>query len=119
MSSLPQIPEIPPPARRVVTGHDGQGKSAVIYDDSEGHILFMENGSRMHTPWFSDSVPVDCSPITAKDSSPHKNFLAANEGSSCVILTAPPGAFFPMNITKSCDYAVILEEIELELGERY
>ncbi|KAF8590201.1 hypothetical protein K439DRAFT_1628101 [Ramaria rubella] len=112
--------QISPLARRVITGHSENRESKVIYDDHQGHVTIMPNGLRLQTLWFTDAVPVDCSLATAKDPSLHKKFLTTNVGSTCMIVSRPPGGSSPMHITKSCDYAVILEGevlLETENGE--
>ncbi|KAF8513612.1 hypothetical protein JB92DRAFT_2922570 [Gautieria morchelliformis] len=106
-----------PFSRRIITGHDDNGKSKVLYDDTKGNIEIMPNGTtRFHTVWFTDNVPADCSSVTNGDPTGNKTFRVANDGSVCTIVFMGPGSKAPMHRTKSIDYAVILEgEIELEL----
>ncbi|KAF8590200.1 hypothetical protein K439DRAFT_1612192 [Ramaria rubella] len=115
-TSHSEVSEISPLARRVITGHDEDGKSKVIYNDNQGHELVMPNGSRLQTLWITDAVPVDCSLATAKDPTLDNTKRLTNIGGSmCIMVSMRPGGSSPMHITKSCDYGVILEgEIVLE-----
>lgn len=51
------------PIRRVVTGHDGGGRSCVIYDSSAPNVNPKPNrtGSGMTDIWVFDSCPIDIS----------------------------------------------------------
>ncbi|KIJ22869.1 hypothetical protein M422DRAFT_276647 [Sphaerobolus stellatus SS14] len=105
-----------PLPRRVVTGNASDGTSKILYDDQGGNILNLESGGKFHSPWWTDSVPADCSTATYEDPTGHRDFFVSNKGSVATFVWVPPNAAVTIHTTKSMDYGLILEgEIKLEL----
>ncbi|KAF8500598.1 cupin domain protein [Hysterangium stoloniferum] len=109
-------------SRRIVTGVDPEsGKAKVLQDDTVGHIHTLPSGSIFQTVWFTDEVPVDCSPNTNEDPSGNKTFQISNNGTVGTFVSMAPGGRAPMHKTKSIDYGILLEgelELELDSGEK-
>ncbi|KAF8528681.1 hypothetical protein JB92DRAFT_2862109 [Gautieria morchelliformis] len=111
-----------PVSRRLITGHDNNGKSKVLYDDAKGKSIVTPNGTtRIHNVWLTESVPADCSSKTSEDLTPNKPFGSPNDGSVCSVVTMVPGSKSPMHRTKTIDYGIVLEgvlELELDNGDK-
>ncbi|KIJ40894.1 hypothetical protein M422DRAFT_256082 [Sphaerobolus stellatus SS14] len=104
-----------PLPRRVVTGNASDGTSKILYDDQGGNILNLEDGGKFHSPWWTDSVPADCSTATNEDPTGHRDFLFRTKD-QLLLLGCYIRVVVPMHTTKLIDYGLILEgEIELEL----
>lgn len=89
-------------ARRVVTGLDGEGRSAVLID---GPVS--EDSAVGGMIWRSDSVPADNSGTT--DAARAFDFATIHDGSSNFLLVRiPPDAPPYMHATDTLDYTVVV-----------
>ena len=101
--------------RRVVTGHDENGK-AVVKIDSLIDGKLHDDDAAFALIWTTDSLPADN--LDDLDDSQREIGLASPGGSVLRIVDMFPGKSSPMHRTQTLDYGIILEgEIELELDE--
>jgi quercetin dioxygenase-like cupin family protein len=106
-----------PNIRRVVTGHDGQGKAIVKIDEvctqfNEGR----PNGFACNI-WTTDTAPADNSG-QADGGKREGKFTMIENGTVFRILDFHPGVQRRMHRTDSIDYIVVMSgEIDMELDE--
>lgn len=105
-----------PPVRRVVTGHDANGR-AVFKSDDEFPTKIIPTGDAAFTLiWTTDTVPADNNDET--DGRLRDAGLTLNNGSVIRVVDMLPGGESPMHRTNSIDYGLVLEgEVELELDD--
>jgi mannose-6-phosphate isomerase-like protein (cupin superfamily) len=126
---------MPKRPRRVVTGHDAQGRSVVLTDGEAPHGFFLEKagGLQLTELWETRSSPADNS--GAKDAADHERRIEPVDGGtvfriieyppdSVRLKTLDPDSFFPemgaqaagkaerrhpgMHRTRTVDYCVVL-----------
>jgi quercetin dioxygenase-like cupin family protein len=103
--------------RRVITGHDDNGKATVAYDDNVGARVLQFEGVQDAVVWSTDGYPLDLSGsedmgVRKLERTPPPN------GSIFRVVEFAPGNPADLHVTHSIDYAVILSgEIDLELEE--
>ncbi len=94
--------------RRLVTGHDGQGKAVFLIDDA------VEEAPLGAQLWSTSQLPADNA--DASDGSQRQLGIAAPGGTVIRVITIAPGHRSPMHRTQTLDYGVVLEgRIQLEL----
>ena len=107
--------------RRIVTGHDANGKAVVATDEV---LTAVSRGIGAHITgceiWSTDRMPVDNSP--AADAAQRAgfvrryNYVGTGEGTAVRITEFAPGHARFTHRTESIDYAILLSgEIDLEL----
>jgi uncharacterized cupin superfamily protein len=107
--------------RRIVTGHDANGKAVVVSDERlsavprriGGHITGCEI-------WSTDRMPVDNSREADRAQRAgfvtKHNYVGSGEGTTCRITEFAPGHGRFTHRTETVDYAILLSgEIDLEL----
>ena len=103
--------------RRVVTGHDAQGRATFFFYDKLCNVIYTRPGANSSVIWSSDTLPVD----NDGDHDPsHKGFGTFIPGGSVFrVVSFGPGVS-PRNLrTDSIDYAVVISgefEMELDIG---
>lgn len=100
--------------RRVVTGHDGQGRSKVLIDENVTNVISSRPGAQSSVIWSSIGFPVD----NDGDRDPsHKDIATTiDNGSVFRIVYYGPGVTPRNHRTDSIDYAVVISgEIDMEL----
>ena len=97
--------------RRIVTGHNAQGRAVFLIDDTvEEEVL----GAQL---WSTSQLSADNS--GEADGAARQNGIAAPDGTVIRVMTIAPGHRSPMHRTQTLDYGVVLEgEIRLELDGR-
>ena len=105
-----------PAVRRVVTGHDANGR-AVFASDAEYAVTPIPSGDAAFClVWTTATVPADNNDAT--DGRDREAGLTLNTGSVIRIVDMLPGRASPMHRTNSIDYGIVLSgEIELELDD--
>lgn len=105
-----------PPVRRVVTGHDPDGR-AVLRSDNRFETRLIPNGDAAFALlWTTETVPADNNDET--DGRQRDAGLTLNRGSVLRVVDMMPGGVSPMHRTNSIDYGIILSgEVELELDD--
>ena len=103
------------PARRVVTGHDENGKAIVLIDETATNVRSRRGGHASHVVW-SEPYPVDND--ATSDGSQHQFDRVLPNGSVFRAIRLEPGAEPRMHRTNSLDYAIVLSgEVDLELDD--
>jgi hypothetical protein len=103
--------------RRVVTGHDANGKSVIASDgtveSTPGNIDKAVSGADV---WWTHSIPVDVLGHDAsKESTPR---MPTANGTLLKILEISPGSKPVMHKTETLDYAIVLEgEVDMLLDD--
>jgi mannose-6-phosphate isomerase-like protein (cupin superfamily) len=108
--------------RRVVTGHDKNGKATVKMDSVPASISTMRPGVSGCVVWSTDSVPVDLTDdgkVALEDNGLRKVSTAHEDGTVFRIVHYEPGAAPRNHRTASIDYGVVLEgEIDMVLDDQ-
>jgi len=100
--------------RRVVTGHDDQGRSKVLIDETVGNVISSRPGAQSSVIWSSTGFPVS----NDGDHDPsHKDIATTiDNGTVFRIVYYGPGVAPRNHRTDSIDYAVVISgEIDMEL----
>jgi quercetin dioxygenase-like cupin family protein len=104
--------------RRIVTGHDAQGRGRVLRDGPPPASRGVPDGATFHDMWVTGSSPA---PISATQDEPIREgelLGPPSEGTRVRIVDMPPGARSPMHRTESVDYGVVLTgEVTLVLDD--
>jgi quercetin dioxygenase-like cupin family protein len=102
--------------RRVVTGHDGEGKAIVKIDEVETSPPQAFGGVDFVTVWSSAGFPVDNS--SDEDEARSVTGITRPGGTHFTIVQVHPGNQPVPHRTSTIDYAVIMSgEIDMELEE--
>ena len=102
--------------RRIVTGHDAQGR-AIVESERRLRAQPVPNDTAWFNKiWSTESWPCDNQDST--DGAERDTGLASSNGSVLRIVEMAPGHRSPMHRTQSLDYGIVLAgEIDLELDE--
>jgi len=100
--------------RRVVTGHDANGRAVVKIDEVSKHLVSSRPGSTACVVWTSESFPVDNTGDT--DEGLRKVGTTLNNGTVFRVVEFAPGVAPRVHRTDSIDYAVVISgEIDMKL----
>jgi quercetin dioxygenase-like cupin family protein len=100
--------------RRVVTGHDKNGKAVFAADDNYETVIIPSGDAAMATIWTTATVPANLNDET--DGRTRDAGTTLKGGSVIRVVDMLPGAASPMHRTNSIDYGIIISgSIELEL----
>jgi mannose-6-phosphate isomerase-like protein (cupin superfamily) len=100
--------------RRVVTGHDDQGRAKVLIDEQVKNVISSRPGANSSVIWSSVGFPVD----NDGDRDPSHKEIATTVDSGTVfrVVSYGPGVSPRNHRTDSIDYAVVISgEIDMEL----
>ena len=100
--------------RRVVTGHDAQGRAKVLIDEQVSNVISARPGAESSVIWSSDTLPVD----NGGDHDPSRQKIGTfiPGGSVFRVVSFGPGVAPRNHRTDSVDYAVVISgEIDMEL----
>jgi quercetin dioxygenase-like cupin family protein len=105
--------------RRIVTGHDGDGRSVVLSDDPTPASQTIATGVTFHPLWSTAGSPA---PIRASEpAEPTARELSVTpdpQGTILHVIDMPPGSSAPLHRTSTIDYGIVLEgEVDLELDD--
>jgi quercetin dioxygenase-like cupin family protein len=104
------------PVRRVVTGHDRNGRAVVAIDEIAGNIAQTRPGAQAAAIWTSEGFPID-NDGTADNSMRKVGTTLAN-GTVFRVVSFGPGVAPRNHRTDSIDYAVVMAgEIDMELDD--
>ncbi len=100
--------------RRVVTGHDEQGRAKVIIDEQVANLFSPRPGAEYSVIWSTDSLPAD---NDGNDDPTGKRIGTTIPGGSVFrVVSFGPGVTPRNHRTDSIDYAVVMAgEIDMEL----
>ncbi len=100
--------------RRVVTGHDDQGRAKVLIDEQVKNISSPRPGANYSVIWSTEGFPV--SNDGDDDPSGRKIATTIDNGTVFRIVSFGPGVAPRNHRTNSIDYAVVISgEIDMEL----
>jgi quercetin dioxygenase-like cupin family protein len=109
--------------RRIVTGHDANGKAIVASDERMNGVSAAGRSyiSRCEI-WSTGKMPVDNSEAAAaaqrKGFVVRHNYVGSGQGSVCRVVEFAPGPAKFMHRTETVDYAILLSgECDLELDD--
>ena len=105
-----------PAVRRVVTGHDRNGRAVLRSDDRFETQLIPSGDAAFALLWTTETVPADNNDET--DGRLRDAGLTLDGGSVLRIVDMMPGGASPTHRTNSIDYGIVLSgEVELELDD--
>lgn len=104
--------------RRVVTGHDENGKSVFVSDGAtptvkrRGEVAFFEL-------WNTNAMPAPISGLEASEPTDRELALPPRANGTIIRMTTfPPGRRSPMHRTETIDYGIVIEgEVHLVLDD--
>jgi len=100
--------------RRVVTGHDNQGRAKVLIDETVKNVTSQRPGALYSVIWSSEGFPVNNDGDV--DPSGKKIGTTISEGTVFRIVSFGPGVAPRNHRTDSIDYAVVMSgEIDMDL----
>ena len=108
-----------PTVRRIITGHDDQGKAIVKIDEICNHFREGRPGAMVCNVWTTDTAPADNSGQEDKGKREGK-FTMIENGSVFRIIEFKPGVQQRVHRTDTIDYIVVMSgeiDMELEAGE--
>jgi quercetin dioxygenase-like cupin family protein len=106
---------MPTPIRRVVTGHDRDGKAIVLIDDITP-ATSTRPGTQASVVWTTQGFPVNND--TSEDTSGNASGTTLKGGTVFRIVEFGPGNHPRNHRTDSIDYAVVMHgEIDMELDD--
>ncbi|CAL1711770.1 unnamed protein product [Somion occarium] len=128
MSVTRPAPKIPylPDVRRVVTGHDSEGKAAVLSDEVAKPTFWSpESTSPVHDYYRTEETPaiIDSEVATGEwdDGITSNPALVSPNGSTFRTIDLAPGQVVPMHRTQTIDYGIVVKGsvvLELDNGDR-
>ena len=100
--------------RRVVTGHDEQGRAKVLIDETTTNVLSQRPGAQYSVIWSTEGFPLS---NDGNDDPSHKKIgTTLPNGTVFRIVSFGPGVSPRNHRTDSIDYAVVMSgEIDMEL----
>jgi quercetin dioxygenase-like cupin family protein len=102
--------------RRVVTGHDPEGRAIVLIDEMAGNMVSARPGATACVVWTTEGFPVDNNGGT--DATLRKTGTTLPNGTVFRVLELAPGSAPRNHRTDSIDYAVVMKgEIDMELDD--
>jgi len=105
-----------PPVRRVVTGHDAEGRAVFRSDERFSAQEIPSGDAAFALLWTTAAVPADNNDET--DGREREAGLTIHRGSVIRIVDMLPGGASPMHRTNSIDYGIVLSgQVELELDD--
>ena len=102
--------------RRIVTGHDENGKARVLIDEIVTNTKVGRPGAIVHPIWTTEGFPVDND--GAADAGLRPVGTTLDNGTICRVVRFDPGVQARNHRTDSIDYAIVLDgEIDMELDD--
>lgn len=102
--------------RRVVTGHDANGKAVVAIDELSTDVVSARKGATFNNIWSTTGFPVDNA--TAADGAKEITATTREDGTVFRVIEFAPGVTPRNHRTNSIDYAVVLSgQIDMELDD--
>ncbi|MGH7881048.1 MAG: cupin domain-containing protein [Candidatus Binataceae bacterium] len=100
--------------RRVVTGHDDEGRAKVLIDEQVKNVFSHRPGAQYSVIWSSEGFPVDNDGV--HDPSGRKIGTTIDNGTVFRVVSFGPGVAPRNHRTDSIDYAVVMAgEIDMVL----
>ena len=106
-----------PIVRRIITGHDDNGKAIVKIDETCSHFRDGRPGAKVCNVWTTDTAPADNSSQDDKGKREGK-FTMIENGSVFRIIQFNPGVEQRVHRTDSIDYIIVMSgEIDMLLDD--
>jgi quercetin dioxygenase-like cupin family protein len=100
--------------RRVVTGHDAQGRAKLLIDEQVTNVISSRPGANSSVIWSSQELPVNNDGDNDRSKKKIETTIAG--GSVFRVVSFGPGVSPRNHRTDSIDYAVVISgEIDMEL----
>jgi quercetin dioxygenase-like cupin family protein len=100
--------------RRVVTGHDQDGKAVITIDDLSPHVMTPRKGATATGIWSTETLPADNG--TMEDAGGLSLGTSIEDGSIFRIVDYEPGVSPRNHRSQSIDYGVVMSgEIHMQL----
>jgi mannose-6-phosphate isomerase-like protein (cupin superfamily) len=100
--------------RRVITGHDDQGRAKVLIDEQVKNVKVSRPGANASVIWSSEGFPVNND--GGHDPSPKEIATTLDNGTVFRVVSFGPGVSPRNHRTDSIDYAVVISgEIDMDL----
>jgi quercetin dioxygenase-like cupin family protein len=105
--------------RRVVTGHDAEGRSVVLSDAPAPKSLELPGVAVFHEIWSTGETPAPVRPAEPADPTERPLRTPPDPNGTIIrIVDLQPHVASPMHRTESVDYGIVLEgELHLVLGD--
>jgi quercetin dioxygenase-like cupin family protein len=105
--------------RRIVTGHDDDGRSIVLSDGPTPTTLALPTGVVFHEIWSTAGAPAPIAAAAADEPTARPLQVAPDPlGTIVHVIDMPPGSSADMHRTRTIDYGIVLEgEVVLELDD--
>jgi mannose-6-phosphate isomerase-like protein (cupin superfamily) len=94
------------PIRRVVTGHDTNGKAIVLYDEISKTAMSRRPGQTGCVVWTTEGFPIDND--SSEDAGAREVQTGLSNGTICRINKFDPGVSPRMHRTDTLDYAIVM-----------
>ena len=102
--------------RRVVTGHDKNGKATVLIDEISDNVVSRRPGQNSTVIWATDQMPPDLGEVN--DISSDVKQTTMPNGTVFRLSRLEPGVAPRMHRTESLDYAIVMSgEVDMELDD--
>lgn len=107
------------PPRRIVTGHDANGRSVVLADEPTPTSQSIDTGATFHEIWATSPAPAPIAATEPADPTDRPIQVPPDPRGTIVhVIDMPPGSSAPMHRTKTIDYGIVLDgEVDLELDD--
>jgi quercetin dioxygenase-like cupin family protein len=94
--------------RRVVTGHDADGRSVVL-EDEEAPRSHRLPGATFHEVWSTGETPAPVAPTEEREPTERPLVTPPDAGGTIVrVVDLEPGSTSPMHRTQTIDYGIVL-----------
>jgi quercetin dioxygenase-like cupin family protein len=106
--------------RRIVTGHDAEGKSCIIIDDVDANARVTGEGNLSATVWRTHEMPCNIAigAHVKDEGAGHVGTPPPVNGTRLAITEIPPGGVGTMHRTDTLDYVIILAgSIDMDLDK--
>ena len=122
MTEPATAPDAPRPIRRVVTGHDVDGRATVLHDGPAQNVKSPRPGQFSTLLWCTDEAPAPMPVgLDAEDMGARRlGTYPPERGTRFMIAEYPPGNVPRRHRTETVDYIIVLSgriEMELDGGE--
>jgi quercetin dioxygenase-like cupin family protein len=97
--------------RRIVTGHDAQGRSVILSDGPTPTVRELrDDGARFFDVWATGASPAPVTPVEEGEPTGGESLIAPPAGGSVVrVVELAPGGASPLHRTETVDYGILLE----------
>ena len=105
--------------RRIVTGHDAEGRSVVLSDGPTPTSQEFPTGAMFHEIWCTADAPAPIAAAQSAEPTARPLQVPPDPGGTIVhVIDMPPGSTAPMHRTQSLDYGIVIDgEVDLELDD--